>query len=154
MMSVKYQTLVFKLTDRMLISDVIRCRISVSSLVYTMHYGDVIMIAMVSQINSLPIVYSTVYWGADQRKHQSSVSLAPGPVNSTHKGPVTRKMFPFDDVIMGLSPVRRQTISLTGANLLPTGPLRTDCERKWKYETFLSTKMKLKYHLQRGRPDC
>ena len=26
---------------------------------------------------------------------------SPGPVNSPHKGPVTRKMFPFDDVIMG-----------------------------------------------------
>ena len=25
---------------------------------------------------------------------------SPGPVNSLHKGPVTRKMFPFDDVIM------------------------------------------------------
>ena len=25
---------------------------------------------------------------------------SPGPVNSPHKGPVTRKMFPFDDVIM------------------------------------------------------
>ena len=42
-----------------------------------------------------------------QRKHQSSASLAfvrrihRGPVNSPHKGPVTRKMFPFDDVIMG-----------------------------------------------------
>ena len=44
--------------------------------------------------------------GADQRKHQSSASLAfvrgihRSPVNSAHKGPVTRKMFPFDDVIM------------------------------------------------------
>ena len=44
--------------------------------------------------------------GADQRKHQSSASLAfvrgihRRPVNSPHKGPVTRKMFPFDDVIM------------------------------------------------------
>ena len=44
--------------------------------------------------------------GADQRKHQSSASLAlvrgihRWPVNSPHKGPVTRKMFPFDDVIM------------------------------------------------------
>ena len=43
---------------------------------------------------------------ADQRKHQSSASLAfvqgihRGPVNSPHKWPVTRKMFPFDDVIM------------------------------------------------------
>ena len=25
---------------------------------------------------------------------------SPGPVNSPHKGPVTRKIFPFDDVIM------------------------------------------------------
>ena len=64
------------------------------------------MVAMASQITSLTIVYSTVYSGADQRKHQSSGSLAfvrgihRGPVNSPHKWPVTRKMFPFDDVIM------------------------------------------------------
>ena len=44
--------------------------------------------------------------GADQSKHQSSASLAfvwgihRGPVNSPHKWPVTRKMFPFDDVFM------------------------------------------------------
>ena len=59
-----------------------------------------------SQITSLTIVYSTFYSDTDQRKHQSSASLAfvpgihRGPVNSPHKGPVTRKMFPFDDVIM------------------------------------------------------
>ena len=70
------------------------------------HYDDVIMGAMASQITSLMIVYSTVYSGADQRKHQSSASLAfvwgihRGPVNSSHKWPVMRKMFPFDDVIM------------------------------------------------------
>ena len=45
------------------------------------------------------------FFGAVQRKHQSSVSLAlcgnsPGPVNSPHKWPVMRKMVPFDDVIM------------------------------------------------------
>ena len=56
------------------------------------------MDAMAIQINSLTIVYSTVYSGADQRKDQSSASLA--FVNSPHKWPVTRKMFPFDDVIM------------------------------------------------------
>ena len=69
----------------------------------TMHYSDVIMDTMASQITSLTIVYSTVYWGADQRKYQSSASLAfvRGPVNSPHKWPVTRKMFPFDDVIGG-----------------------------------------------------
>ena len=70
------------------------------------HYDDVIMGAIASQITSLTIVYSTVYSGADQSKHQSSASLAlvrgihRGPVNSPHKWPVTRKMFPFDDVIM------------------------------------------------------
>ena len=40
------------------------------------HYGDVIMDTMASQITSPYIDYSTVYSGADQRKHQSSVSLA------------------------------------------------------------------------------
>ena len=62
--------------------------------------------AMVSQVTSLTIVYSTIYSGIDQRKHQGSASLAfvqgihRWPVNSPHKRPVTRKMFPFDDVIM------------------------------------------------------
>ena len=70
------------------------------------HYNDVIMSAMTSQITSLKIVYSTVYSGANQRKYQISASLAfvwgihRSPVNSPHRGPVTRKMFPFDDVIV------------------------------------------------------
>ena len=63
------------------------------------HHNDVIMGVIASQITSL-------YSDADQRKHQSSASLAfvrgihRGLVNSPHKRPVTRKMFPFDDVIM------------------------------------------------------
>ena len=70
------------------------------------HYSDVIMSAMASQITSVPIVYSTVCSGADKRTHRSPASLAfvrgihRWPVNSTHKGPVTRKMFPFNDIIM------------------------------------------------------
>ena len=63
--------------------------------------------SMASQITSFTIVYySAVYSGADQRKYQSSASLAfvrgihRRPVNSAHKWPVTRKIFPFDDVIM------------------------------------------------------
>ena len=62
------------------------------------------MCAMVSQITSLRIVYSIVYSGADQRKHQSSTLLAfvrgihRWPMKSPHKGPVTPKMLTFDDV--------------------------------------------------------
>ena len=69
-------------------------------------YLITVMVAIAFQITSLTIVYSTVYSDADQRKLQSSASLAfvrgihRGPVNSPHKWPATRKMFPFDDVIM------------------------------------------------------
>ena len=42
----------------------------------TTHYADVIMTTIASQITSLTSVYSTVYSDADQRKHQSSASLA------------------------------------------------------------------------------
>ena len=67
---------------------------------------DVMMGAIASQITSLTIVYATVHSDADQRKHQSSASLAfmrgihRGPMNSPHKGLVTRKMFPCDDIVM------------------------------------------------------
>ena len=70
------------------------------------HYNDVIMSVMASQITSVSIVYLSVCSGADQRKHQSSASLAfvrgihRCPVNSSHKGPVTRKTSTFEDVIM------------------------------------------------------
>ena len=40
------------------------------------HYSDVIMTSMATQITSLTIVYSAVYSSADQRKRQSSASLA------------------------------------------------------------------------------
>ena len=62
-----------------------------------------------SQISSLTIFYSSVYSDADERKHQSSASLTfvwgihRWPVNSSHKWPVTRKVFSFYDVIMGIS---------------------------------------------------
>ena len=86
------------------------------SLVTLKHYSDVIMGAMAPQITSLAIVYSTVYSGTDQRKHQSSASLTfvrgihRWPVNSPHKWPVTRKIFSYDDVIMN-------------ANLIVTGDI-------------------------------
>ena len=69
-------------------------------------FSHIIMSTMASQVTSRTVVYSTVYSGVDQRKYQSSASLAfvegihRWPVNSPHKGPVTQKMSPFDDVIM------------------------------------------------------
>ena len=50
------------------------------------HNNDVIMSTMASQITSLAIVCSTVYSGADQRKHESSASLA--FVRGIHRWPV------------------------------------------------------------------
>ena len=66
------------------------------------HYNDVIISTMVPQITSLTIVTRPFIQETDQRKHGSSAPLAfvRWPVNSPLKGPVTRKMFPFDDVIM------------------------------------------------------
>ena len=63
------------------------------------------MSAMVSQITSLTTVYSTVHSGADKKTSKLLVTgLYEGnpPVTGEfpHKGPVTPKMFPFDDVIM------------------------------------------------------
>ena len=69
------------------------------------HYSDVIMVMVASQIISLTIVYPTVYSGEDKKKNQSFASLAfvrkihRSPVNSPHKGPVMRKMFPFDEIL-------------------------------------------------------
>ena len=54
--------------------------------------------AMASQITSHTSVYSSVYSGADQRKHQSSASLAFVPART--KGQQRKKKFPFDDFIM------------------------------------------------------
>ena len=84
-------------------------RLICASVCASVHYNDVITIPMASRFTSLAIVYSTVYSGADQRKHQSCASLAfvrrihRLPVNSLHKRPATRQTFPFDDVIMGVT---------------------------------------------------
>ena len=69
------------------------CLLKMRSLFTNYHYSDVIIGAMASQITNLKVVCSTT----DERKHQSSASLAfergihRWPVNSPYKGPVTRK---------------------------------------------------------------
>ena len=70
------------------------------------HYSHLIMSALAFQIMGELFVYPTVCIGAEQRKHESSASLAivrvihRSPVNSPHKRPVRRKIIPLDDVIM------------------------------------------------------
>ena len=59
--------------------------------------------SMASQITSVSIVYWTVCWCAKKiSQFRITGLLCEGysPVDSSHKGPVTWKMFPFDDVIM------------------------------------------------------
>ena len=74
--------------------------------VITVHYKDVIMSAMSPQFTSVSIIYQTICSGAGQRKHQSFASLAfvrgihRWPMDSPHKGPVTRKNVLFDDAII------------------------------------------------------
>ena len=75
------------------------------------------MSAMTSHNTGVSIDYLTGCSGADQRKHESSAWLAfvrrihRWAVKSPHKGPITRKMFPFDDVIMGLCIIKCMQIT-------------------------------------------
>ena len=88
------------------------------------HYNGVIMSTMAYQITGVSIVYSS----AGHRQHQSSASLAfvrgihRWPVDSPQKGPVSRKMFPFDDIIM----LNRESVRLFGTKLF-TEPMLTYC---------------------------
>ena len=107
------------------------------------HYTDIIMSTIVSQITSLMIVYSTVYSGTDKRQHQSSMSLAfvreihQWQVNSLPKWPVTRKMFPFDDIIMvyhtipGCCLYSSCVIGMQVGVILPAPCTDTNCFISW-----------------------
>ena len=73
---------------------------------YWTHYSDVTMSILASQITCDSTVCLCVCLDEHKRKHQSPCywpfvrGIHHTPVNSPHKGPVTRKSFPFDDVIM------------------------------------------------------
>ena len=87
------------------------------------HYNEVIMGAIASQITSLTIVYSTVYSDADQRKHQSSASLAFVRGNSPVSGEFPAQMASKAENVYiwwrhhgsgnGLSTFRQQPINST-----------------------------------------
>ena len=78
------------------------CPISQTTYEKKTHYSDVIMSMMASKITSLTIIYATVYSGADEKKTSTLRVTGLSPVTGQFpaQGPVTRKMFPFDDVIM------------------------------------------------------
>ena len=117
-----------------------------------LHYNDVIMSGMASQITSLTIVYSTVHSsGAYQRKHQSSVSLVfvrgihswrwinRWPVNSLLKGPEMRKLFPFNDVIVNTFRLRHNSRQI--ANIFKCIFLMKKVEFDWispKFNPYVS----------------
>ena len=75
-----------------------------------------------SQITGISIVCPTVCSDGDKKKHQSSASLAfvRGIYRCSHKGPVTRKRFPFADVSMCM--VIPAIGILTFVIILPTYP--------------------------------
>ena len=100
--------------------------------------------AMASQITSLTIVYSVVYSGADQGKHQSCASLAfvrgihRRSVNSLHKRPVTWKMLPSGDVIM---PNHNKTLTVciileNNSNCLTEHRMLKTKEKVWAITNF------------------
>ena len=139
-----------------------------------------------SQITSLAIVYSAVYSDTDQRKQWKlrvtglCVGNPPGQVNSPHKGPVTRKMFPFDNVIMmlatfvlthwlrpseayaslvqidnGLSPGRCQAIIVNNAAILLIGSLGMKSnETLFEIHKFSLKKIHSKLSSGKRRPSC
>ena len=82
---------------------------------YTYHYTDVTMRANASQTTGVWVLCSAVCSGADGRKHQISASLSfvgeSTGVDSRHKGPVARKVFPLIDVIMYYNPSKNNSQS-------------------------------------------
>ena len=68
---------------------------------------------MASQMTSLTIVYSTVYSGADQRKHQSSTSpLCREFTGDQWQIASNAEKLPFDDVIMNYCQISQGQIRL------------------------------------------
>ena len=111
---------------------------------------------MASQITSLTIVYSTVNPGADQRKDQSCASLAflrgiyRGPVNSPHKGPVTRKMFLWNYPITNVATLGVPIEKLTSSdNWFKFQKLVITCKPGYAHAVFInSIHLNTKFHLK------
>ena len=79
-----------------------------------LHHSSVIMSMVVAQITGVSIVCSNVYSATSKKISKLGIiGLCEGihrwPVDSAHKGVITRKMFPFDDVILVPSNINYRT---------------------------------------------
>ena len=98
------------------------------------------MSAVEAQIASVSIVCWPVGSGTDQRKNQSVASLAfvrrihRWPMNSPHKGPVTRKMFSFNDVIMLFLSSGQLCNAFTPQLFLNYLPFKSGGKVYWSYQ--------------------
>ena len=112
--------------------------------------------AIASQITNLTIVNSIVYSDADQRKHRSSASLAfvrgihREPVNVPHKSSVTRKMFPFDDVIMTHIKITSHHITKGGGTSYIPTYRHMAIFNKFSFNRFLSNFSFVQYFINRS----
>ena len=113
------------------------------------------MCAMVPQIIGVSIVYSRVCSGAHQRKRPSSASLAfvmgihRWPVNSHHKGPVTRKMSPFDDVLLDLVLLEYSGLNTRGVNVVYNSETNVSVHKNTKGNMRQSIRAIFKYNTKR-----
>ena len=95
------------------------------------------MSTMASKITGVAIVCLTACSGADQRKRQSSASptfvwgIHRWPVNSPHKGPETRKMFPFNDVIMESWQDLKRKWDASNGHCTTSNLISVDCKKPW-----------------------
>ena len=143
----------------------VRCNIRLPNLVFgqccmfyidVYHNIDVIMTTMASQITSLTVVYSIVYSDADQRKHQSSASLA--FVWGIHrdrwiprtKGQLREKMFPFDDVIMVLWDQWMENLWLSKVSANERRRYESPWDVAWNDKYDLTCRIKTSPHTTRG----
>ena len=129
----------------------------------TLHYTDVIISTTVSQITGVSIVCSAVCSCGDQRKHEISATLVfvkgihRWPVDSPRKGPVTRKMFLSDDVILNIAIMKQGTRAYMAGSpdvlQLYTETERSSGWQPWYPLETLKTSFKVSSQYQGCQPD-
>ena len=126
------------------------------------NYNDVIKSAMASQITGAPTVCSAFCSGAEHRKHQISASLAfvraihRWPLDSPHKGPVTRKKVSFwwrhhTNVLVATLENMSKCVIWTNKKPLIWPQYKENKTKQWKYfavHTVFKDIIQIYLHLQ------